>query len=149
MGCVYFVWRFGTNLTKVGMTTLNPNERLTALRVDRCLHGSEMVLLGHIDTDKPRELETKLHNTLVDYHANREWFILSETQIKKMVDNAGLISSTKDCAGILFQLGVIEKMPSGRKFNRRNKFLCDECGEYVDDDFARHLTWHYQDASVG
>ncbi len=80
-GCVYFFRHIGLTPVKIGYSSSNsPISRFNSFKT-YAPYGAE--LLGFIQTDEAKELETKLHNKYSAFRMDGEWFDIS----KEIVDS--------------------------------------------------------------
>ena len=82
MSVVYFVKHKTMKPIKIGVTS-NLTKRLQALRVS-CPYGLD--LIGRILSPEPKELESKLHKRLKSKRLNGEWFDISISEVKDIID---------------------------------------------------------------
>jgi len=82
-GCVYFFKHVGLSPVKIGFSTNeSPFSRFNSFKT-YAPFGSE--LIGFIRTEKPKELETILHQKFSSSRLNGEWFEISKDEVDKCI----------------------------------------------------------------
>ena len=82
-GYVYFVGLLDMpNHIKIGFT-VNLAKRLLAIQTSSPF---EIFLIGFIQTDNYASLEKEIHKHFIKSHIMREWFSISQTEIKTIID---------------------------------------------------------------
>lgn len=83
-GCVYFFKHTGLSPVKIGYTNnVSPINRFNQFKT-YAPFGAEII--GFIQTEDAKEIETKLHKKYYTVRLDGEWFEISEKQIKTEID---------------------------------------------------------------
>lgn len=92
---VYFAYEIETGLTKIG-TSSTPAERVSGLSCER---KTTIVLTGIADAHRGRGLyvERFVHLDLADKHVHKEWFRLTEDDVRKGVVFAQNVRVPEEC----------------------------------------------------
>jgi hypothetical protein len=82
-GCVYFFRHIGLTPVKIGFSmSESPLDRFNQFKT-YAPFGSE--ILGFIQTDEAKKIETELHSKFSTYRLKGEWFELTEMQVKEAI----------------------------------------------------------------
>jgi hypothetical protein len=93
-GCVYFFRHIGLTPVKIGYSTNeSPLNRFNQFKT-YAPYGSE--ILGFIQTDESKTIETKLHLKYANKRLSGEWFEITEQDVKTEVDFYSNIEDIKE-----------------------------------------------------
>ena len=83
-GCVYFFRHVGLDPIKIGYSSnSSPIKRFNQFKT-YAPFGAEII--GFIQTDEAKEIETKLHQKYANKRLDGEWFLISEKQCNLEID---------------------------------------------------------------
>jgi len=93
-GCVYFFRHIGLTPVKIGYTeNSSPLKRFDAFKT-YAPYGSE--LLGFIQTNEPKKLETLLHQKYSNKRIGDEWFEITGNEVEYEIDFHSKIEDVRD-----------------------------------------------------
>jgi hypothetical protein len=93
-GCVYFFRHIGLSPVKIGYSTNeSPINRFDSFKT-YAPYGSE--ILGFIQTDEAKIIETKLHLKYANKRLLGEWFEITENEVKSEIDFYSNIEDIKN-----------------------------------------------------
>lgn len=93
-GCVYFFRHIGLSPIKIGYSTHeSPLDRFNQFKT-YAPYGSEII--GFIQTNESKEIESFLHKKYISKRINGEWFEITVDEVQKEIDFYSNIEDIKD-----------------------------------------------------
>jgi hypothetical protein len=121
-GCVYFFRHVGLEPVKIGYSSNNnPIKRFEQFKT-YAPFGAE--ILGFIQTEEARHLESKLHLKYAQHRLDGEWFKLSSKEVKSIIDYYTSKEQIKDKNN--FQIEYAKYLENNRKIKEIDLLLLED-----------------------